>query len=34
LHGLRPEEITAIVELFERWGEIDRSHRKLVHRGS
>ena len=20
LHGLRPEEITAIVELFERWG--------------
>jgi len=34
LHGLRPEEITAILELFERWGEIDRSHRKLAHRGS
>jgi hypothetical protein len=34
LHGLRPEEVTAILELFERWGEIDRSHRKLAHRGS
>ena len=34
MHGLRPEEITAILELFERWGEIDRSHRKLAHRGS
>jgi putative transposase len=34
LHGLRPEEITAILDLFERWGEIDRSHRKLAHRGS
>ena len=34
LHGLRPEEITAILELFEAWGEIDRSHRKLAHRGS
>ena len=34
VHGLRPEEITAILELFEAWGEIDRSHRKLAHRGS
>ena len=34
MHGLRPEEITAILELFETWGEIDRSHRKLAHRGS
>jgi len=34
LHGLRPDEVSAIVELFERWGEIDRSHRKLAHRGS
>ena len=34
LHGLRPEEVTAILGLFERWGEIDRSHRKLAHRGS
>jgi putative transposase len=34
VHGLRPEEITAILELFEAWGEVDRSHRKLAHRGS
>jgi putative transposase len=34
LHGLRPEEVTAIVELFEQWGDVDRSHRKLAHRGS
>jgi transposase InsO family protein len=34
VHGLRPQEITAILELFETWGEIDRSHRKLAHRGS
>jgi transposase InsO family protein len=34
VHGLRPEEVTAIVELFEEWGDVDRSHRKLAHRGS
>lgn len=34
VHGLRPEEVTAILQLFETWGEIDRSHRKLAHRGS
>jgi len=34
LHGLRPEEVTAILELFETWGDVDRSHRKLAHRGS
>ena len=34
MHGLRPEEVTAILALFETWGEIDRSHRKLAHRGS
>jgi putative transposase len=34
VHGLRPEEVTAILELFEDWGDIDRSHRKLAHRGS
>ncbi len=34
VHGLRPEEVSAILELFERWGDIDRSHRKLAHRGS
>ena len=34
LHGLRPVEVSAIVELFDAWGDIDRSHRKLAHRGS
>ena len=34
MHGLRPEEVTAILELFEAWGDVDRSHRKLAHRGS
>jgi transposase InsO family protein len=34
VHGLRPEEVTAILALFEAWGDVDRSHRKLAHRGS
>jgi putative transposase len=34
LHGLLAWERAAIVELFEAWGEVDRSHRKLAHRGS
>jgi transposase InsO family protein len=34
LHGLLAWERAAIVALFEDWGEIDRSHRKLAHRGS
>jgi putative transposase len=34
LHGLLDWEREAIVELFGAWGEIDRSHRKLAHRGS
>jgi transposase InsO family protein len=34
VHGLLDEEIRAILELAEEWGEIDRSHRKLAHRGS
>jgi putative transposase len=34
LHGLLGSEHEAIVTLFEAWGEIDRSHRKLAHRGS
>jgi len=34
VHALRPEEITAILELAEQWGEIDGSHRKLAYRGS
>ena len=34
LHGILDWERAAIVELFEDWGEVDRSHRKLAHRGS
>lgn len=34
LHALLECEKTAIVTLFEAWGDIDRSHRKLAHRGS
>ncbi len=34
MHGLRPAEEAAILELFEAWGDVDRSHRKLAHRGS
>lgn len=34
VHGLLEEEHAEIVALFEQWGETDRSHRKLAHRGS
>ena len=34
LHGILDWERAAIVGLFEAWGEVDRSHRKLAHRGS
>ena len=34
VHGLLDEEVQAILELAEEWGQIDRSHRKLAHRGS
>jgi putative transposase len=34
VHGLLDEEVEAILKLAEQWGEIDRSHRKLAHRGS
>jgi len=34
LHGLLDSERAAIVEVFEDWGEVDRSARKLAHRGS
>jgi putative transposase len=33
-HGLLDEEVAQIVALFHDWGETDRSHRKLAHRGS
>jgi transposase InsO family protein len=34
VHGILPAEIDAILEIAERWGPVDRSHRKLAHRGS
>ncbi|RKN51949.1 integrase, partial [Streptomyces klenkii] len=34
LHALLAWEKEAIVKLAEEWGETDRSHRKLAHRGS
>ena len=34
LHGLLPAEHAAVVDLFETWGQVDRSHRKLAARGS
>jgi transposase InsO family protein len=34
LHGILAWEREAIIELFETWGQVDRSHRKLAHRGS
>ncbi|MGH2393884.1 MAG: integrase core domain-containing protein [Candidatus Limnocylindria bacterium] len=34
IHGLLDWEIQAILALAEEWGPIDRSHRKLAHRGS
>ena len=29
-----PDEAAEILALFEEWGDVDRSHRKLAHRGS
>lgn len=34
VHGLMPSEVEAILAVTEAWGEVDRSHRKLTHRGS
>jgi putative transposase len=34
LHGLLDWERAAILQLFQAWGGVDRSHRKLAHRGS
>ena len=34
LHGLLDWERAAIIDLRQAWGETDRSHRKLAHRGS
>ena len=34
MHGLLDDEVAAIIALYHDWGEVDRSHRKLAHRGS
>jgi transposase InsO family protein len=34
VHGLMPAEVDAILAIAEQWGTVDRSHRKLAHRGS
>lgn len=34
VHAILAEEEAAILAVFEEWGELDRSHRKLAHRGS
>jgi putative transposase len=34
VHGLMPAEVAAILALYDAWGEVDGSHRKLAHRGS
>lgn len=34
VHGLLAEEVEEILAVFEDWAEVDRSHRKLAHRGS
>ena len=34
LHAITPFERRAVLELFERWGDIDGGYRKLAHRGS
>lgn len=34
IHGLLEWEIAEILALFDEWADVDRSHRKLAHRGS
>ena len=34
VHAITPAERQAVLELFERWGDIDGGYRKLAHRGS
>jgi hypothetical protein len=34
LHALTPGEVAEILAVTEQWGPVDRSHRKLAHRGS
>lgn len=34
VHGITPGEEDEIVAVFTEWADVDRSHRKLAHRGS
>jgi len=34
MHGLLADEVAQILAVFEQWADVDRSHRKLAHRGS
>lgn len=34
VHGILDGEVREILAVFEAWAEVDRSHRKLAHRGS
>jgi putative transposase len=34
MHGLLDDEVAEIVAIYRQWAEVDRSHRKLAHRGS
>ena len=34
VNGLLTDEVDAILSVFDQWGEHDRSHRRLAHRGS
>ena len=34
VHGITSEEADEIVAVFNEWADVDRSHRKLAHRGS
>ena len=34
VHAITPAERQAVLELFERWGDIDGGYRKLAHRAS
>ena len=34
VHGITPGEEAEIVAVFHEWADVDRSHRKLAHRGS
>ena len=34
MHALLASEVTEILAIAEQWGPVDRSHRKLAHRGS